>query len=143
DERLSYPVTYWNALGLLASLGIVLVVHLTTDFREPRWLRVASAAAAPLLGATILLTFSRGGIAACILGLAAYLLLGRPRGALTGLAAVAPLTAVAVRAAYDATLVASTTYTRPAAVAQGHHLARVVLLCAGGAAVLRAVLLVV
>src|SRR5438093_4829052 len=109
NNRLSYPVTYWNALGLLAGLGIVLALHLTTDLREPRWLRVASAATVPMLGATILLTFSRGGIGACILGLAAYLLLGRPRGLVTGLVAIAPLTVVAVRAAYDATLLATTT----------------------------------
>ena len=34
NERLSYPVTYWNALGLLAALGIVLAFHLTCTPRR-------------------------------------------------------------------------------------------------------------
>src|SRR5205807_2409228 len=27
NERLSYPVSYWNALGVLASLGILACLH--------------------------------------------------------------------------------------------------------------------
>jgi len=36
NNRLSYPITYWNVLGLLAALGLVLCVHLTSDERRAR-----------------------------------------------------------------------------------------------------------
>ena len=29
DQRLSYPITYWNGLGLLAAISIVFATHLT------------------------------------------------------------------------------------------------------------------
>jgi len=64
NERLSYPVTYWNTLGLLAALGIVLAFHLTCSLAERRSVRVFAAAVLPLLAATLFFTFSRGAIAA-------------------------------------------------------------------------------
>jgi hypothetical protein len=45
NERLSYPVTYWNALGLLAALGIVLAFHLTCSLAERRLVRILAAGA--------------------------------------------------------------------------------------------------
>jgi hypothetical protein len=53
NERLSYPITYWNTLGLLGALGVVLCVHFTCSEREPRWVRALAAAALPILAATI------------------------------------------------------------------------------------------
>ena len=64
NERLSYPVTYWNTLGLLAALGIVLAFHLTCSLGERRLVRVLAAAVVPLLAATLFFTFSRGAMAA-------------------------------------------------------------------------------
>ena len=46
QNRLSYPLTYWNALGLLAGLGIVFCAYLTTSLQEPRLVRVLAAAPA-------------------------------------------------------------------------------------------------
>lgn len=135
--RLSYPLTYWNALGLLAAIGLVLCLHLTSSEHEPWPVRLAGAAAMPALGATLLFTFSRGGIAVAILGLVAYALVARPRGLIGGLLAAAPATALAVHTAYDAGLLASDFPTSPAATAQGHHVALVVVLCAVGAAAIR------
>jgi hypothetical protein len=40
-DRLSYPLTYWNALGVMAGLGAILCFHLASSDRDPRWLRVA------------------------------------------------------------------------------------------------------
>ena len=34
NNRLSYPITYWNTLALMAALGIVLCVHLSADVAE-------------------------------------------------------------------------------------------------------------
>lgn len=143
SDRLSYPLTYWNALGLLVGLGMIFCSYLTTSLREPRLVRVLAAAPTPVLAATLLFTFSRGAIAATILGLVAYVVVARPRGLLTGLLAVAPPTALALIVSYDADLLATTTPTTPAAVSQGHHVAAVIAACVVAAVVLRLLGLVI
>jgi hypothetical protein len=140
-NRLSYPLGYWNALGLLAAIGIVLSFALTSDDRERPAVRVLAAAALPVLAPTLLLTFSRGAIAAGAVGMLALLLAGRPRALLGGLLAGAPAATVAVVAAYGADLLATTDPTSAAATAQGHDVALVVGACVLAAAALRALLL--
>jgi O-antigen ligase len=131
NERLSYPLTYWNALGILAAVGFVLSLHLTCDNAEPRVVRALGVAAVPVLAATLLFTYSRGAMAACVIGIVIYLLVARPRGAVTGLLVAAPSAAVAVVAAYRADLLAKPDFaTHHAAVSQGHKVALVVALCA-------------
>ena len=39
ENRLAYPITYWNTLGLLAAIGCVLALHLTCSLREAAWMR--------------------------------------------------------------------------------------------------------
>jgi O-antigen ligase len=140
-ERLSFPITYWNALGLLATFGILACVHLSSGERESRGWRIAGAAAIPLLASTLLLTFSRGSIAVAFAGLVVYVLLARPRRLLTTLAAVILPTAVATVASYQAELLSTARFASSEGVSQGHELALVVLACAAVAAVLRALLL--
>jgi O-antigen ligase len=135
--RLSYPLTYWNAFGLLAALGLILCLHFACSERESRPVRVLGAAVTPVLGAALYFTFSRGAIAVAILGLVAYVLLARPRGLIGGLVGCVPATAIAVVSAYDADLLASDNPTTSAATSQGHHVALVVAGCVLGAAVLR------
>ncbi|MEA2349201.1 MAG: hypothetical protein QOG86_142, partial [Thermoleophilaceae bacterium] len=67
--RLSYPLTYWNAAGLLAAVGILVSLGLSAAERLPRSWRAAIAGAIPVLAATLVLTFSRGAIAAGLVGL--------------------------------------------------------------------------
>ena len=134
NDRLSYPLTYWNSLGLLAAIGVVFCVHLTSSWRDPPSIRVAAAGAVPLLAATVLFTFSRGAIAAGAVGLLAYMLIARPRLLATGLLAVVPATVVALIAAYEADLLAKPEFASKAAVAQGHRVAWIVALCVGWAA---------
>jgi O-antigen ligase len=140
NQRLSYPVTYWNALGLLAALGIVLAFHLTCTLAERRLVRVLAAAVLPLLAATLFFTFSRGSIAAGVVGLVLYMLVGRPRGLLSGVLATAPPVAVALVFAYRANLLDTVDPTTPAAVSQGHRVALAAVLCVAAAAGLRLLL---
>ncbi|MDQ4049264.1 MAG: O-antigen ligase family protein [Actinomycetota bacterium] len=141
NERLAYPITYWNALGLLAALGAVMSLFLACDEREPPVSRALGAAALPVFGPTLLLTGSRSGIAVAVLGLAAFMLLGRPRGLLPGLLAAGPATALAVVLTYRADLLPTDRYTTPAAVAQGEDAALAIVVCAAGALAIRMVLL--
>jgi hypothetical protein len=69
-NRLSDPVGYWNALGLLAAMGIVLAVVLAARAHAPVS-RALSAATVPVLSATLYFTYSRGGWLALGTGLAA------------------------------------------------------------------------
>ncbi len=137
NQRLSYPVTYWNALGLLAALGIVLAFHLTCTLAERRLARVLAAAVLPLLAATLFFTFSRGAIAAGLVGLLLYMLVARPRGLLSGVLATAPPAAVLLLFAYHANLLDTVDPTTPAAVSQGHRVALAAGLCVAASAALR------
>jgi O-antigen ligase len=141
DNRLSYPLTYWNSLGLLSAIGVILCCHLTSSRSEPRVVRVLGAAAIPVLATTVFFTFSRGAIAAGSLGLVAYIAVARPRALASGLIAGGAPTVVALVAAYRADHLATLNPTTPAAVAQGHDVALVVAICVVAAAALRGLLL--
>ena len=140
-ERLSFPLTYWNALGLMATLAIIACIHLASGERQSRRVRVLGAAAIPLLASTLLLTFSRSSLALAVIGIILYAAIARPRRLLTTLIAVGPLAGVALVATYRANLISSARFASAPAVAQGHNLALVVVLCVGGAALLRGLLL--
>ena len=141
NSRLSFPLTYWNALGLMAAIGAVLCFHLAADEREPGVSRVLGAAAAPVFGATLLLTFSRGGIAAAATGIVVYAALARPRGLLSAALTALPAAAVGFYAAYAADLLARNDPTTPAAVAQGRSVAVAVGVAMALTALLRGLLL--
>lgn len=127
EDRLSFPLTYWNALALLAAIGLALCVALASDPGEPRGVRVGAAAAVPCLATTALLTFSRGGLVVAVLAVALALFLGRPRAAAAVLAAIALPTAAALVFAYRATLLATGDPTSARAAAEGHRVALVVI----------------
>ncbi len=67
--RLEQPLTYWNAEGALAAVGLVLCARVVGDPGRPRAVRLAAAAAAPLLGAGVYLSYSRGALVVAVLGL--------------------------------------------------------------------------
>ncbi len=143
DSRLNYPLTYWNAEGMLAAMALILGLHLTADRGEHASVRVLAAAVLPGIAAALLLTFSRGALGAAAIGLLAYCVLTRLSTLPTALLAVVPASAIALRSAWDATLLATNRATTPAAVAQGRHVAVVVGACMLGAGLLRGALLVV
>lgn len=88
--RLEQPLTYWNAMGAVAAMGVVACVALAGDPSRRAGLRAAALAAAPVLALGLWLSFSRGGLVAAVAGLAAATLLA-PGGAAVraALAAVA------------------------------------------------------
>jgi hypothetical protein len=72
--RLEQPLTYWNAMGLLAALGFVLCARISSDPSRPDSWRAAAAAAAVPLGVSVYISFSRGAIVAVALGLVVLVL---------------------------------------------------------------------
>ena len=138
-ERVSFPVTYWNAMGIACALGALLLAHLTVSSAEHPAVRIVAAALLAPTAVTLYLTFSRGAIWVLPVGVVLYVLLAQPRGLLTGLPAAGIPAAIAVKVAYGADLLARADYDASAAAAsQGRDVALVVLACALGAAALRA-----
>jgi len=52
-RRLSYRLSHWNALGVFTVVGLVLCLHLTYGWHQPRLVRAIAAAATPPLAATL------------------------------------------------------------------------------------------
>jgi hypothetical protein len=140
-NRLSYPLTYWNGLGLLGSIGTILGIHFASSRSEPPAVRVAAAAAMPILVTTVFFTLSRGSILAGAIGLVVYLPLARPRALVGGLLATVPPSVVALVVSYNADHLTGQNPTSSAAVSEGHDVATVLVACVVVAAVLRLVLL--
>jgi O-Antigen ligase len=67
--RLEQPLTYWNAEGAVAAVGLVLAVRIAGDPRRGRVVRGAAAAAGVALALGVYLSFSRGALAAVAAGL--------------------------------------------------------------------------
>ncbi len=72
-SRLEQPLTYWNAMGLVGAIGLVLAACLAADRSRPDAVRVLAAAAAAPVGVGLYLTFSRGALAALGAGLVVLL----------------------------------------------------------------------
>jgi O-antigen ligase len=140
ESRLWFPLTYTDALGLFAALGILLAAHLASSAREPRSLRILATAAIPVFAVTVLLTYSRAALLLVPLALIAYLVLARPRGGLSALLAAGPPCAFALVATYHAGLISNGT-TSPAAAHQGRNLTASIVLACAAAAAIRAILL--
>jgi hypothetical protein len=140
-ERLSFPLTYWNATGIAAALGVVLAIHHGSGSQEPRLVRIGATAALPALFAAVYFTFSRGAIVAGTLGVVAYVVVAHPRRLLFLLAAAGPACLVAVIAAYGADALATDRYFTGAGPGQGHDVALVLALACVGAALLRTLLM--
>jgi hypothetical protein len=67
--RLEQPITYWNAEGALAAIGLVLCARLAGARSRASLMRVLAAAAYVPLGIGVYLSYSRGAIAAALVGL--------------------------------------------------------------------------
>jgi O-antigen ligase len=137
NDRLSFPLTYWNALGILAAVGIVLTFGITANPSERRWVRALAAAAVPIAATTLFFTFSRGAILAVAIGLVAYIVIARSSTLFSALLTIVPATIIAIAVAYNANLLATTNPTSAAAVEQGKKVALAVLGCVIFAAVAR------
>jgi hypothetical protein len=94
--QLAEPIGYWNALGILVVLGILLASWFAACAPPPIW-RSAAAATIPPLATTLAFTFSRGAWLGFAAGLTALVALAPGRTRLVArLSALAPAPALAV-----------------------------------------------
>jgi hypothetical protein len=139
-QRLSYPLGYWNALGVLAAMALVLSLHAAADGTGRLPVRVLGAAVAPALVTALYLTLSRGGIGAAVVGIVLYVVLGRTRGLVLAAVAMVVPCYLALQKAYDATALVSPDPSSALGVAQGRTLLSTVVVCVAAAGLIRLVL---
>jgi O-antigen ligase len=133
-RRLSEPVGYWNSLGLLAAVGILVAVGLVSSTRS-RALAGAAAASLVPLSLALYFTYSRGSLLALAAGAVLVLVLDprRLRFALAGAVTGAAAGIAVIKAAHlsPLTTVGASVH---AAASAGSTLMRVAVLCAALAA---------
>src|SRR4029079_6181169 len=127
--RLSFPVGYWNGLGILVGLGFPLCLRVALAGRNPLT-RGLGLVPLPALAAVLYLTSSRGGIGAALLGSLAFLALTNRRWAAVGAlfaTGVASMLAIGVLLTRDALVDGPAG--SAAAVAQGRSAALLIAGC--------------
>jgi O-Antigen ligase len=131
--RLSEPVGYWNAFGILAAIGALLALGLAA--RSGPVVRALAAGSGVILMLTLYFTYSRGGWIAFFIGLAAAIAVDRKRLQLitTGLVLV-PFPIVAIWAASTSPALTHSGATVEAASRDGHGLAVIAIALVVGAA---------
>src|SRR6476619_4361215 len=77
--RLSSPIGYWNALGLLFAMAVPLALWLAARREHAHWLRATGVVYLYALVVGLLLTYSRGGVLAAGVAIVLWLVLGSPR----------------------------------------------------------------
>jgi hypothetical protein len=77
--RLSSPIGYWNALGLLFAMAVPLALWLAARREHRHWLRAAGVVYVYALVVGLLMTYSRGGVLAAGAAVVLWLALGSPR----------------------------------------------------------------
>ena len=120
--RLSGPFGYWNAVGLMAALGLPACVWLGARRDGPSVLRVLSVPAIGVLVVTIVLASSRGAVVAALVGLACWFLLVplRLRGVLV-LALGSVAGGLVTLWALGSTAITTSGQSLQARIAAGHH----------------------
>jgi len=125
-EQLGAPIGYSNALGLLATIGIVLAAGVAAHGRSVAN-RALAAAALVVLGPTLYFSFSRGSLVALGAGLLLQVAVDPRRGRLLGSAFLAAPAALAVLMASRSALAAPAASLETAREA-GQQLAAMLLL---------------
>ncbi len=94
-KRLAYPLGYWNAVGAVGAAALVMAIAWSAHARAPGR-RALALASAPLAGAVVYLSYSRGAIVAAVLGAGAAIALSKHRRVAAEHAAAAALASAAV-----------------------------------------------
>jgi O-Antigen ligase len=137
DERLSYPLSYWNALGIFITVPILLCAALASRREEPIWSKALSAAAVPILVAGLYFTFSRGAIGALAIGLIVFVAVAGRRDMVSAAIAIVPPAVVALLLCLGTDVLSTGHYASAAGVSEGHTLAWELVACAVVAGLLR------
>ena len=136
ETRLTYPVNYWNGLGILLALGLPLLLRPAIASRSACW-RGLALAPIPALAAAIYLTSSRGAAAVAAVSVVAFgLLVVRRLAAFQAILVAAAGSAAAIAVLLPRDELVNGPIRSGAAVSQGRVAALLILLlCAATGAV--------
>jgi hypothetical protein len=137
NDRLSYPLSYWNAVGIFTAVTIVFCVGLVTRREEAPVVKAFAAAAVPLVTATLYFCFSRGALAALAIGLVVFALLCVRRELIATVISIVPPTVVAVLLCLGTHALSTKHYADATGVSEGHTLTLELIACAVVGAALR------
>jgi hypothetical protein len=135
STRLSFPLDYWNGLGIFVALVFPLLLHWVLAGSRVR--RVTAVATLPALGSVVYLTSSRGAVVALAAGVLLFVVAQPRRFAALGAVAVgAGGTAVAIAMLASRHALVDGPLTSAAARTEGREAAlAIVLICAATAVV--------
>jgi hypothetical protein len=134
EGRLAQPLTYSNAMGLFAAMGMLLGLGFAARAKDA-FARALAGATLPLLAATVYFTFSRGAWVATAIGFALAVAIDPRRLQFVFAALVlAPLSTIAVLLAARQPALSRTDALISAASHEGHRLAVYLLVLAAASA---------
>ena len=137
--RLSYPIGYWNGLGVLLAMAVPLLIRVAIDARSAV-ARGAALAPVPALAVAMYLTSSRGAVAAAVVGAVVFAAAAARHWAAVSALAVSGVAAfVAIRFVAARDELVNGPLGTPLAAEQGHDAAAVVAAICVAAAVAWAV----
>ena len=104
EGRLEQPLTYWNAMGEMAAIGLVVCLRMAGDATRSRAVRLLATAAAAPLGMGLYISFSRGALFACLAGIVTLVVVAptREQWRSGGIALAGAVAAAAVSAPFGA-----------------------------------------
>ena len=130
--RLAEPVGYWNGLGILATVGVIIAIGLAAHARTLPG-RIAAMATLPVVVSTLYFTYSRGSWIALGFGLAAAIAIDRKRWfLLLTVIAAAPILVLDVAVAVTSPALTHAASRVGPTASQGHRLAIVLVLSMAG-----------
>jgi O-antigen ligase len=141
NSRLSYPLSYWNGVGIFTAVAIIITLGLATRREEPPVSRALAAAAMPILVATLYFTFSRGAVLALVIGIPVFIVCAMRRELIPTALAILPPVAVAVLLCLGTGDLSSAHYAGPTGVSEGKTLTWELVGLAVAAAALRTLLI--
>lgn len=139
-SRLTYPVGYWNGLGIFLGLGVPLLLRIAVTARNAAS-RAVALAPVPVIAAAIYLTSSRGGAAVAVVGALTFVALAWHRlHALVALALGAAGTAIVIAVIAGRSVLVDGPFETDAAREAGAEAALLVLVVCAAVAIAHAVL---
>jgi hypothetical protein len=126
EARLSFPLGYWNGLGIEVALAYPVLLAIMTSRRSPA-VRALAVLPLPVLAADLYFTSSRGAFVAAIVAVVAYVAITPRRwSAVAAIVLAAIEAAVAIAVIKPKTALVDVELSNPVAISEGHHVALVV-----------------
>jgi hypothetical protein len=122
QSRLSYPLNYWNALGVFVALAVPLLLRVAVESRSSL-LRGAAVVPLPLIAVVLFLASSRGAMAVAVMAVVGFVAFAKERWrAVSAIAFGVAASTLVVHLVQRHPLLTAGPFTSPAAVSEVRRL---------------------